>query len=287
MKKKKKKKTNSKFSGFQQRKKHSTNTRIKKNVGTQKAPPPAVEEIMELPAEGMVLNKYVALSGICSRRKAVELIEKGEVKVNGEVATKPYHRVMQGDAVTHLGKSVSPEVHKQYILLNKPKNCITSLSDPEGRKTVIDAVTGACKERIFPVGRLDRNTTGLLLLTNDGELAKKLSHPSHIVKKLYYATLDKPISEEEINQILAGLELEDGKAEVDACGFIENSKGLEVGIEIHIGRNRIVRRIFEHLGYEVKRLDRMLYAGLTKKDLPRGRWRHLTSREIIMLQHFS
>lgn len=288
MKKKKKKKTNSKFSGFhQQKKKPSTNTRIKKDVGTKKAPAPAVEEVMELPADGMVLNKYIALSGICSRRKAVELIEKGEVKVNGEVATKPYHRVMQGDAVTHLNKAVSPEVNKQYILLNKPKNCITSLSDPEGRKTVIDAVTGACKERIFPVGRLDRNTTGLLLLTNDGDLAKKLSHPSHSIKKLYYATLDKPISEEEINQILEGLELEDGKAEVDACGFIENSKGLVVGIEIHIGRNRIVRRIFEHLGYEVKRLDRMLYAGLTKKDLPRGRWRHLTSREIIMLQHFS
>lgn len=285
--KRKKKKTNNKFSGFQQRKKRNTNTRLKKNVGKQDVPPATEENAIELPEEGMVLNKYIALSGVCSRRKAVQLIEKGEVKVNGEIATKPYHRVMQGDTVTHLDKPISPEVHKQYILLNKPKNCITSLSDPAGRKTVIDAVAGACKERIFPVGRLDRNTTGLLLLTNDGTLAKKLSHPSHSIKKLYYATLDKPISEEEINQILAGLELEDGKAEVDACGFIENSKGLEVGIEIHIGRNRIVRRIFEHLGYQVKKLDRMYYAGLTKKDLPRGRWRHLTNREIIMLQHFS
>lgn len=275
--KRKKKKTNSRLSGFQIRKKRND----KKDI------PPVEGNIVELPKEGMVLNKYIALSGVCSRRKAVTLIEKGEIKVNGEIANKPYHRVMQGDVVTHLDNPIQPESKQQYILLNKPKNCITSLSDPEGRKTVIDAITGACKERVFPVGRLDRNTTGLLLLTNDGELAKKLSHPSHGVKKLYYVTLDKAISEEEINQILEGLELEDGKVEVDACGFIENSKGLEVGIEIHIGRNRIVRRIFEHLGYQVKKLDRVYYAGLTKKDLPRGRWRHLTSREIIMLKHFS
>ena len=152
---------------------------------------------------------------------------------------------------------------------------------------MFDVIKNACKERIFPVGRLDRNTTGLLLLTNDGDLAKKLSHPSHQVNKLYYATLDQPVSEQHVNEILAGLELDDGKVKVDACGFVEGSKGYDVGIEIHLGRNRIVRRIFEHFGYQVKRLDRVYYAGLTKKDLPRGRWRHLTEREIIMLKHFS
>lgn len=237
--------------------------------------------------EEMALNKYIALSGVCSRRKAVELIEKGLVKVNGVVANKPYFRVKTGDKVVYDGKQLHIEVNKQYILLNKPKNCITSLSDPRGRRTVIDIVKDACSERIFPVGRLDRETTGLLLLTNDGDLAKKLSHPSHGVKKLYYATLDKPVSEKHIEQILAGFELEDGKVQVDACGFVEGSQQFQVGIEVHIGRNRIVRRIFEHFGYSVKKLDRLIYAGLTKKGVSRGRWRHLTEEEIRVLKHFT
>ncbi len=235
----------------------------------------------------IILNKYVALSGICSRRKAVEYIEKGDVTVNGEIIKVPYHRVQTTDVVQYKGKTIKPEEKKVYFLLNKPSNCITSLKDPEGRKTVLDIVGDACKERIYPVGRLDRNTTGLLLLTNDGDLAKKLSHPSHMVKKLYYATLDKEITTEDLDKIKAGLELEDGPVEVDAVGFVENSKGFDVGIEIHLGRNRIVRRIFEHLGYHVKRLDRMYYAGLTKKDLPRGRFRPLSHKEIIMLKHFT
>lgn len=291
---KRKKKQTNKKNGFgdrvhSQKPKNRTNPRRKPVSKKSDMEKPQIEEktIEEEMAKEMAVNKYVALSGICSRRKAVEYVENGDVKINGEVATKPYQRVQPGDTVTFKDKVIRPEAVKQYILLNKPKNCITSLVDPEGRKTVIDVVKDACKERIFPVGRLDRNTTGLLLLTNDGDLAKKLSHPSHKIKKLYYATLDKEVSEEHVDQILAGLELEDGKAEVDACGFVEGSKGYEVGIEIHIGRNRIVRRIFEHFGYDVKKLDRMYYAGLTKKDLPRGRWRHLSKQEIIMLKHFS
>lgn len=291
---KKKKKTNNRSNGFgdrpngpKRRANNSKSRRFTSKKPTEKTPVVEEKTIEEVMESEMALNKYVALSGICSRRKAVEFIEKGDVKINGEVATKPYQRVQPGDTVTFKEKTIKPESKKQYILLNKPKNCITSLSDPEGRQTVIDVVKDACKERIFPVGRLDRNTTGLLILTNDGDLAKKLSHPSHKIKKLYYATLDKPVSEDHVDQILAGLELEDGKAEVDACGFVDGSKGYEVGIEIHIGRNRIVRRLFEHFGYQVKKLDRMYYAGLTKKDLPRGRWRHLSQQEIIMLKHFS
>ncbi len=262
--------------------------KVKKNTQLQNANPPAeTPPKTSNPDDGMALNKYVAQSGICSRRKAVELIEKGLVTVNGVVAEKPFHRVKPDDTVEYQGKVIKPEEKKQYILLNKPKNCITSHHDPEGRKTVIDIVGKAVNERIFPVGRLDRNTTGLLLLTNDGDLAKKLSHPSHKVNKLYYTTLDQPVPEEHVNQILAGLELEDGVAEVDACGYVDGGNGFEIGIEIHIGRNRIVRRIFEHFGYRVKKLDRVYYAGLTKKDLPRGRWRHLTEKEILMLKHFT
>lgn len=269
------------------RKKTSKNLKGKPTVSRPKRQKPAKGKPVEpVEFEEMALNKYLAHCGLCSRRKAVEFIEKGWVTVNGEVADKPYMRVKQGDAVVYDGKKLLPETTLRYVLLNKPKNCITSLSDPDGRPTVAELVDGACPERIFPVGRLDRNTTGLLLLTNDGELAKKLSHPSHEIRKLYYATLDKPISEPEIERILAGLELEDGLAPVDACGFVEGGKGLKVGIEIHIGRNRIVRRIFEHLGYQVLKLDRMLYASLTKKGLPVGRWRHLSEEEVIHLKYF-
>ncbi len=252
---------------------------------SKKEPTEKKEETAE--NDGIILNKYIALSGISSRRKAVEFIKKGHIEVNGKVVTIPYQKIYAKDKVKYKGTLISPETKKVYVLLNKPKNCITSLKDPEGRKTVLDLVEKACSERIYPVGRLDRNTTGLLLLTNDGDLAKKLSHPSHGVKKLYYAYLDKPLQQKHLDSIVNGFELEDGKVQVDAAGYVEGSDNYEVGIEIHIGRNRIVRRIFEHFGYQVKKLDRLYYAGLTKKDLPRGRWRHLSPKEVIMLKHFS
>ncbi len=241
----------------------------------------------EFPEDGIVLNKYVALCGICSRRKAVEYVKDGKIKVNNKIITVPYHKVQQKDKVYFEDKLIKIEEKKVYILMNKPKNCITTAKDPEGRKTVLDIVANACKERVFAVGRLDRNTTGLLLLTNDGDLAKKLSHPSSEVKKLYYATLDQSFSTIDLEKLLKGLDLEDGRIEVDEAGYVEDSKRMEVGVEIHSGRNRIVRRIFEHLGYEVKKLDRIYFAGLTKKDLPRGKWRYLTDKEVIMLKHFT
>ncbi len=237
--------------------------------------------------EGMRLNKFVAHSGLCSRRKAAELIKKGEVLVNGKAELEPGYEVKASDKITYKGKLLSPEERLVYLLMNKPKNTITTLSDDRGRKTVMDLIGDKVKERIFPVGRLDRNTTGLLLLTNDGELAKKLTHPKHEMQKVYHVTLDKPVTKRDLEQISAGLTLEDGPAPVDAVNYLVDRPKKEVGIEIHIGRNRIVRRIFEHLGYTVVKLDRVFFAGLNKKDLPRGRFRHLTDREIVMLKHFS
>ncbi len=234
----------------------------------------------------MRLNKYVAHCGICSRRQAVDLIKKGEVTVNGE-EKEPFYQVQTGDEVRHKGKVIHPEERQVYILMNKPKNYITTTSDEKGRRTVMDLLEDKIEERIFPIGRLDRTTTGLLLFTNDGDLAKKLSHPSHKVKKFYHVVLDKPVAKSDLERIQSGLELEDGIAQVDGIDYVKDASKKEVGIEIHIGKNRIVRRIFEHLGYEVKRLDRVYYAGLTKKDLPRGRWRHLTEQEVIMLKHFT
>jgi 23S rRNA pseudouridine2605 synthase len=233
----------------------------------------------------MKLNKYIAHAGICSRRDAGELVKKGKVLVNGEVKLEPWYEVKDEDHILYDGKVVKLEENKIYILLNKPKNTITSLNDDRGRKTVYDIVKNHVEERIYPVGRLDRQTLGLLVLTNDGDLAQKLAHPSHEIQKYYQVTLDKEVSEAHLEQIKAGLELEDGLAPVDGAHYIKDDP-TQVGIKIHIGRNRIVRRIFEHLGYEVKRLDRTLYAGLTKKDLPRGQFRHLTRQEVIMLKHF-
>lgn len=235
----------------------------------------------------MRLNKYIAHSGVCSRRKAADLVKEGKIKVNGKVEDNPAYVVQDGDQVVYKGKTLQPEKNKVYLLLNKPKNTITTLSDEKGRRTVMDIIGKKVEERIFPVGRLDRMTTGLLLLTNDGDLAKKLSHPSHKVKKYYHVITDKPVSEKDIEAIRKGLTLEDGFAPVDAVGYIKNKDQTEVGIEIHIGKNRIVRRIFEHLGYQVIKLDRTYYGGLTKKDLPRGRFRHLTEKEVIMLKHFT
>jgi 23S rRNA pseudouridine2605 synthase len=227
------------------------------------------------------LNKYIANAGVCSRREADELIAKGLIKVNGKVITEMGYQVKPSDKVSYQGKILSRE-KLVYILLNKPKNCITTTDDPEERTTVMEIVKDACEERIYPVGRLDRNTTGLLLLTNDGDLAKKLSHPSSNIKKVYQVTLDKPITEEDFLAIEKGLELEDGFIKPDALALLTPNT---LGIELHSGRNRIVRRIFEHLGYQVEKLDRTMYAGLTKKDLPRGKWRFLTQKEVIMLKY--
>ena len=234
----------------------------------------------------MRLNKYIAHSGICSRRKAAELVKNGFIKVNGKVEKNPAIIVEDGDKVEYLGKDVNPVKETYYLLLNKPKNVITTMEDERGRKTVWDVVKEKVDSRIFPVGRLDRNTTGLLLMTNDGDLIQKLSHPRNKVKKIYEAILNKPLSEEDINKIAKGVMLEDGKAEVDTISYIQEMPPNHIGIELHSGKNRIIRRIFEHLGYEVVRLDRVYFAGLTKKDLPRGWSRFLKKKEIIMLKHF-
>ena len=232
----------------------------------------------------MTLNKYIAHSGQCSRREAGEMVKQGKVKVNGELVLEPGYRMNENDLVTIAGKKLTPIRNNIYILLNKPKGYITTTDDPEGRDTVMDLVADSGVERLFPVGRLDRNTTGLILLTNDGDLAQKLAHPSYETEKVYQVTLDKQLTQKDFDKILEGIELEDGLTKVDALAYLENKK--EVGLEIHSGKNRVVRRIFESLGYEVEKLDRVVYAGLTKKALPRGKWRILTSREVVLLKHF-
>ncbi|MCE3228805.1 MAG: pseudouridylate synthase [Bacteroidetes bacterium] len=228
------------------------------------------------------LNKYLANAGIASRRDADTLIKSGVVKVNGVPVTEMGFKVKAGDVVTYGDEGVKSE-RKVYLLLNKPKDYITTVDDPQERKTVMDLIKGACKERIYPVGRLDRNTTGLLLFTNDGELTKKLTHPKHQIKKVYHVSLNKGLKPEHFKDILEGIELEDGKIAADDLAFVGEGK-KEVGIEIHSGRNRIVRRIFEHLGYEIEKLDRITFAGLTKKDIPRGKFRFLTAKEVSFLQ---
>lgn len=232
--------------------------------------------------EGIRLNKYISNAGICSRREADTLISAGLVTVNGKIVTELGIRVMPGDDVKFGGEKVNPE-KKIYILLNKPKDYVTTLDDPQGRKTVMDLIKGACAERVYPVGRLDRNTTGLLLLTNDGDLTKKLTHPKHNKKKIYHVVLDSPLKLEHLEQIASGIELEDGLISADKIDYVGGTQN-ELGIELHSGRNRIVRRIFEHLGYNIKRLDRVYFAGLTKLNLPRGKWRFLSEKEIIRLK---
>jgi 23S rRNA pseudouridine2605 synthase len=231
------------------------------------------------------LNKYIANSGVCSRREADTLIGKGLVTVNGEIVTELGFKVQRGDKVTYKGKLLNPE-KPVYILLNKPKDFITTTDDPMERKTVMNLIEKACDERVFPVGRLDRNTTGLLLFTNDGELAAKLSHPSNQIKKIYQVTLDKPLTQNDEKSILEGLTLEDGAVQVDDMQVLSKDRTI-LGLEIHVGRNRIVRRIFAHLGYDVIALDRVLYAGLDKKDLPRGRYRFLAEKEVVRLKFFT
>lgn len=234
----------------------------------------------------MRLNKYIAHSGLCSRRQAAEYVKNGQIQLNGAVFINPAYEVQEGDEVKFKGKILKPELRQVYLLMNKPKDTVTTLSDEKGRRTVMDLLPSTVTERVYPVGRLDRATTGLLLLTNDGDLTKKLSHPSHEIKKVYHVVLERPVSEKDLQLIRNGLNLEDGLAEVDGVSHIKNTPKNEVGIELHSGRNRIIRRIFEHLNYDVKRLDRTFYAGLTKKDLPRGRTRFLTKQEVIMLKHF-
>lgn len=232
----------------------------------------------------MPLNKYIAHSGECSRRDAAELVKQGKVKVNGELVTDPGHRIKHDDQVTMSGKKLTPQKGMVYILLNKPKGFITTNEDPQGRKTVMDLVGSSGVDRLFPVGRLDKETSGLLLITNDGDLTQKLCHPAYNVKKVYQVTLDKPLTKADFEKIAEGVELEDGKATVDAIAYLE--KKNEIGLEIHSGKNRIVRRIFESAGYVVEKLDRVMYAGLTKKNLPRSKWRYLDEREIVLLKHF-
>ena len=235
------------------------------------------------PAE-VRLNKYIADAGICSRRNADMYISAGNVTVNGEVMTTLGYRVKPTDEVRFDGKLLSSE-KKEYILINKPKGFITTTNDEKGRKTVMDLVANATNVRILPVGRLDRATTGLLLLTNDGELTKKLTHPTHGVRKIYHVILDRKLDYKDFMKIQNGLELEDGFIEVDEISYVNDKPKNEIGIKIHSGRNRIVRRIFEHLGYQVEKLDRVVFAGLTKKDLPRGHWRRLTQQEVINLRN--
>ncbi|RVT98526.1 rRNA pseudouridine synthase [Mucilaginibacter limnophilus] len=231
------------------------------------------------------LNRYIANAGICSRRKADELIEAGVVSVNGEVISELGYKVNPAtDTVRYNGETLKRE-KMVYVLLNKPKDYITTTDDPQERRTVMHLVDKASKERIYPVGRLDRNTTGLLLMTNDGDLADKLSHPRSNVVKLYQVELSKSLTQGDLNKIAFGLELEDGLIKPDSISYVQGGSKREVGIQIHSGKNRIVRRIFEHLGYEVVKLDRVVYAGLTKKDLPRGRWRYLEEKELIQLKH--
>jgi 23S rRNA pseudouridine2605 synthase len=232
---------------------------------------------------GIRLNKFISNSGICSRREADTYIEHGSVTVNGNLITEMGYKVQPNDDVRFDGTSISPE-KKKYVLLNKPKNYITTMDDERGRKTVMELVSNAAKERIYPVGRLDRMTTGLLLFTNDGELAKKLTHPKHDVKKLYHASLDRKLDLKDLQKLRGEVIIEGKKVFIDAVSYVEGQSKTEVGIEIHSGRNRIVRKIFEHVGYKVVKLDRVLFAGLTKKNLPRGRWRELTKQELANLQ---
>jgi len=249
--------------------------------------PETKRRIQEKDDDGLIrLNRYIANSGVCSRRKADELIQAGVVNVNGVVVTELGTKVdPQKDEIRYNGERLKRE-KMVYVLLNKPKDYITTTDDPQERRTVMHLIEKASKERIYPVGRLDRNTTGLILLTNDGNLAEKLSHPRNNIMKIYHIELSKNLTQGDLNKIEFGLELEDGFIKPDDISYIQGAGKNEVGIQIHSGKNRIVRRIFESLGYEVVKLDRVIYANLTKKDLPRGRWRHLEEKEIIQLKHF-
>ncbi len=234
-------------------------------------------------SDKMRLNRFVANAGVCSRRDADALIAKGEITVNGKVVTQMGVSVTMSDDVRHNGKKLNAET-KIYVLLNKPKDYVTTVEDKHAKRTVMDLVADASTERIYPVGRLDKQTTGLLLITNDGDLTKVLTHPKHQAKKIYHVFLDKPVFSSHIDQLAQGITLEDGPVHADAVSFVEKEDKTQVGIEIHSGRNRIVRRMFEHLGYKVMKLDRVYFAGLTKQGIPRGKWRYLSQKEITRLK---
>ena len=233
------------------------------------------------PQTAMPLNKYMAHCGVCSRRDAVELINAGKVKVNEIIVTEPGYKVQQTDEIFYNGKKLFVTKNLVYILLNKPKDYITTTDDPQGRKTVLQLIKQATDERVYPIGRLDRNTSGVLLLTNDGDLTQKLSHPSYEVK------LDKPLARADFDKIIKGLKLEDGEIKIDSLAYADSKDKSIIGIELHSGRNRIVRRIFEHLGYDVKGLDRVMYANLTKKNVERCKWRYLSEKEIRLLKYMN
>lgn len=254
---------------------------ITKQSAASKQQVPAEEKAGKMP-----LNKYIAHSGVAARRDAAEMVKQGLVKVNNVVVTEPGYKVTSDDVVKVNGKRISLSKNLVYILLNKPKDYITTTDDPQKRKTVLDLVKRATTERIYPVGRLDRNTSGVLLLTNDGELSQRLTHPSNQVKKVYHVTLNKPLEKKDFDQILKGVVLDDGPASVDVLAYADVKDKTQIGVEIHSGRNRIVRRIFESLGYDVKNLDRVIFAGLTKKNVERGKWRFLTEKEVRDLKHF-
>lgn len=244
------------------------------------------EKLPDLNREDMRLNKFLSNAGIASRRQADVLIQSGSISVNGVVITEMGFKVKPTDVVKCDSETIRAE-KKRYVLLNKPKGFITTMDDPQDRKTVISLVHKACKERIYPVGRLDRETTGVLLFTNDGDLAKRLTHPKHNVKKLYHVEVDKPFSRADLEKLREGLHLSDGFIKCDQAEFVKDGSSSEIGVEIHSGKNRIVRRMFEKLGYIVVRLDRVQFASLTKKDLPRGTYRHLTEQEVAFLKMIS
>jgi len=262
--------------------------RSKRKVVFRKKKPPKLDlenpTTVEIKKSGVRLNKYLSNSGIAARRKADEFIKDGWVTVNGQVITEMGYRIQLDDKVEFKGKKVEPQ-NKTYVLINKPKDMITTTHDPKGRKTVMDLVQSIDVERLYPVGRLDRNTVGLLLLTNDGALAQHLSHPKNEVRKIYHVFLDTPVQKGHLAQIVEGITLEDGEIKVDMASYMNDNK-KEIGVQIHSGKNRIVRRIFEHFGYKINKLDRVIYGGLTKKNLPRGKWRFLNAKEVIMMKHF-
>ena len=233
----------------------------------------------------MPLNKFIAHCGVGSRRDAVPLIKEGKITVNGNIVTEPGFKVTDKDVIVFNGKKLFVTKNMVYILLNKPKDYITTTDDPQGRKTVLQLIKQATTERIYPIGRLDRNTSGVLLFTNDGELTQKLTHPSYNVKKVYEVKLDKPVTKAHFDKIVSGIKLEDGEIHADALAYADSNDKAIIGIEIHSGRNRIVRRIFEHFGYDVKALDRVMYATLTKKNVERGKWRYLSDKEVRLLKY--
>lgn len=268
------------------RKRDEGDLRRKDDRGERVAPTIRSRKVVEPKDDGLIrLNRYIANSGICSRRKADELIEAGVISVNHKPVTELGHKVdPYKDEVRYNGELLKRE-KRVYVLLNKPKDYITTTDDPQERKTVMQLVEKASRERIYPVGRLDRNTTGLLLMTNDGDLADKLSHPKNGITKIYHVELNKNLSQGDFNKIQFGLELEDGVIKPDNLSYVAGASKKEIGIQIHSGKNRIVRRIFEHLGYDVVKLDRVVYGNLTKKDLPRGKWRFLEEHELIQIKH--